>query len=130
MTNKIAGLLAPLGKAILSDKNQRICIGRYLTEPKSHVFFEPPERAKSRSNFGKLIRQNGAKLDLKTRLLYDKEHFYINGNDISVDKPDAKIFRHLADNRFLSAAEISNSDRPSLNASLHDLYLDGYLHAA
>jgi len=72
-------------------------LGEALTEPKPRVWFaigDPlPEGA-------------GARLDAKTRMMYDASHVFINGESYRAGGRDARLMRRLADARQLEAREV------------------------
>jgi 50S ribosomal protein L16 3-hydroxylase len=54
-------------------------LGRYLTDPKALVFFDPPERPLGRGAFARGAARRGVRLDLKTLMLHRGKLVYING---------------------------------------------------
>lgn len=99
-------------------------LGSYLSEPKPHIFFEPPEHPLSRKRFEKETQNSGTTLSLATQILCHHNTVFINGEACSVDKDSYESLRTLADNRQLGPMA-------SLSASTLDLlyqwYTDGYL---
>lgn len=95
-------------------------LGEVLSEPKATVWFEPGDA---------LIDGRGVRVDRRTRLLYDRQHLFVNGESFRAGGRDATLMRRLADRRVLTPAEL---------ASLSDgarMLLDewagaGWLHAA
>ncbi|PTT79476.1 cupin, partial [Pelomonas sp. HMWF004] len=73
-------------------------LGEALTEPKAKVWFEPGEP---------LPVGSGAALDLRSRMLYDAAHVFLNGESFRAGGRDAVLMRSLADRRSLSAAEVA-----------------------
>jgi 50S ribosomal protein L16 3-hydroxylase len=110
------------GKADIAD-----FLGSYLSEPKPHIFFSPPEKPCTRKQFRRSIAASGIALDLKSLLLCHDSHVYINGIKFTIDKRGFISLRTLADNRHLPA----NSDLPETMLDLlYEWYLDGYIHPA
>ncbi|HEV6965801.1 JmjC domain-containing protein [Roseateles sp.] len=72
-------------------------LGEALTEPKAQVWFEPGEV---------LPPGRGARLDRRSRMLYDTTHVFLNGESFRAGGRDAALMRGLADRRELSAAEV------------------------
>jgi 50S ribosomal protein L16 3-hydroxylase len=103
-------------------------LGRYLTEPKSHVFFDAPEKPMSAAKFRSAILSSGVELDLRTRFLYQRGAFHINGTELNVARQDAALLRRLADFRQLGASEILRGDSQTAIDTLMCAYRDGYLH--
>ncbi len=59
--------------------------GRYFSDPKAQVFFDPPSRP-SRTRFLAGALKDGLSVDPKTRLLYRGANFYINGERLEVGR--------------------------------------------
>jgi 50S ribosomal protein L16 3-hydroxylase len=74
-------------------------LGQWLSEPKPRVWFEPGRPARA---LGKCALE----LNRRTRMLYDADHVYINGESLAVGGRDAQCLRRLADARELSGAEV------------------------
>lgn len=99
-------------------------LGRYLTEPKPHVFFTRPHRALSAAAFARRAARGGVALDLKTQMLYAPETVFINGDSVPVRDALLRRLQRLADTRALRLT----ADEPSgLAQLLHGWYLAGYL---
>ena len=99
-------------------------LGCYLSEPKSHVFFDPPQKPLSLKSFTQTIQKNGIFLDLKTQMLCHADTVFINGEEHCVDQDSYIIFRTLADNRNLD--ETASLSTPVLSL-LYQWYSEGYL---
>ena len=106
-----------------NDSDVDRCLGEMLSEPRQSVVFAPPPRMNA-ARFAAAVDRRGVMLDMKTRMLFDRARFYINGESFSAAKADAKILRTLADTRELEAGV-----RLSCNALqlLHDWHAAGYL---
>ncbi len=76
-------------------------VGRYLSEPKSNVIFDPPLRPPSLRRFMTLAQQRGLILDRRSSLLYRKRIFYMNGEHAEVAPEHIATLRLLADKRAL-----------------------------
>jgi 50S ribosomal protein L16 3-hydroxylase len=70
-------------------------LGEHLSEPASAVWFQPQE-----SDCG---LEQGICLDRGTRMLYDAQHLFINGESFEASGRDAHLVRQLADKHFLDA---------------------------
>lgn len=105
-------------------------LGEYLSEPKSNVFFDPPHRPLSRAAFEKRVRARGLLLDLGTRMLYDRQTVFINGEQMaSLKQADAQPLRRLANKRFMEAADlVTLSNDSSIVSALFEWYLAGWIH--
>lgn len=96
-------------------------LGKYLTEPKAHVEFEPPEIPLSIRAF-RARAAKGLLLGGNTRLLYRNDQFYINGETVRLGV-DAKALRKLANRRSITAHAWSDDIMPSL----YSWYRCGYV---
>jgi 50S ribosomal protein L16 3-hydroxylase len=102
-------------------KNITEFLGVYLTQPKAHIFFDSPEDAMTKKQFIKHLRQYGIRLHAKTQMLYQKDSLFINGECISLNE---KIFKDLANNRYIEVLDTINSDISDL---FYQWYLEGYI---
>lgn len=98
-------------------------LGSTLTEPKPHVYFDPPENPLNRKRFGTLIGKLGVHLDSRTQMLFAGGIFYLNGEKIEVPTVLRKAIRELADQRRLPL--VSMTEAADI---LYEWYLDGFLH--
>ena len=78
-------------------------VGRHASEPKSHVFFDPPARPLTRARFVRDAGRRGLALDPRTRLLFSGTMFFVNGEAVAVAPGARKLLRTLADRRRLEA---------------------------
>lgn len=81
-------------------------LGEALTEPKPRVFFEPGEP---------LEPGQGVSLDRRSRMLYDADHVFINGESYRAGGKDFKLMKQLADSRVLSAREVAGLSEGALD---------------
>ncbi len=101
-------------------------VGRFLTEPKGHVQFEPAGENVDRVQFRKLCQLRGLRLDGKTRMAYRGESVFINGEWAQLPSRDSELLKALANQRFLPPCK-PGSEAISL---LHDWFDAGYLHVS
>jgi len=80
----------------------RRALGEYLSEPKRNVWFELGEADDVR---------HGVSAHARTRMLYDADHLYINGESYRAGGRDADLMRQLADTRTLDAAAVKQLSR-------------------
>lgn len=73
-------------------------LGEALTELKANVWFEPGDV---------LPPGQGARLDRRSRMLYDAAHVFLNGESFRAGGRDAALMRLMADRRELTAAEVA-----------------------
>ena len=100
-------------------------LGEYMTEPKPSVWFEEPAQAWD----AQALQDQGAgvRLDARTRMMYDGEHVFINGESYRAKGGDATLMRRLADQRALSGRELRKAGSAAL-ALLGDWHGAGWLH--
>jgi 50S ribosomal protein L16 3-hydroxylase len=92
-------------------------LGEALTEPKPRVWFDAGEPIEP---------GQGAQLDRRTRMMYDKAHVFINGESYRAAGRDAQLMRRLADARALDAAELARLSEDA-RALLDQWAEDGWL---
>jgi len=85
-----------LQDALRDPKAVARAVGEYLSEPKANVWFDG----------GEPEVQGAVRLDRKTRMLYDADHVFINGESFNAGGKDAQLMRTLADTRCLGAADV------------------------
>ncbi|GAB4400028.1 MAG: cupin domain-containing protein [Rhodoferax sp.] len=98
-------------------------LGEYLTEPKSNVWFDPPEESAGEPD---ALRDHGLVLDRRTRMLWDEHHIFINGESFKASGRDARILRSLADTRSVSAAELRGLSKGA-RTLVQDWWLAGWM---
>lgn len=86
-----------LQAALRDPQALRVALGEYLTEPKARIWFELREP---------LPDGQGVQLDARTRMMYDADHVYVNGESWRAAGRDARLMKDLADRRRLSAREV------------------------
>lgn len=120
MLNQIENILNHIqwGKTDIAE-----FLGKYLSEPKPYVIFEPPRRMDAAA-FRKKLGEKGVRLSLKSQMLFYKHRFFLNGEMHEFTGKSGEAMRQLADNRSLPAS--SALDGLPV-ARLHEWYLAGYL---
>jgi 50S ribosomal protein L16 3-hydroxylase len=96
-------------------------LGEHLTEPKAHVQFT------SSGDFDSINISTGVRLDAKTRMMYDEQHVFINGDSYRAAGRDAVLMRRLANQRQLSAAELAKASADARQL-LSDWCESGWVH--
>jgi 50S ribosomal protein L16 3-hydroxylase len=99
-------------------------LGCYMSEPKSHIFFDAPEHELSLAKFKQQLQKKGLALSLTSQMLCHDDWIFINGEAHQTSDSDYALLRSLADERVLSALPDSS---PELIALLYQWYLDGYI---
>lgn len=103
----------------------RAFIGQFLTEPRNDVVFAPPMPAFSLWRWIATVRQHGVHLDFKTRMLFDADTLYVNGES-SKPADGFAALKQLADRRQL-APDLRLGDEAA--TLLYRWYRAGYIHA-
>lgn len=99
-------------------------LGCYLSEPKPHVFFDPPQPPLSLQNFARRAGAQGVSLHARTRMLHLDGDLYINGERERMPPSAAARLRSLADQTWLAPAD----DYPiALIDRLYQWYRAGFL---
>ena len=91
-----------LQRALRSPIMLRRALGEYLTEPKSTVWFEGDAQAKDTGKGNASLQ-----LDRRTKMMFDAQHIFINGESFLAKGRDAALMRRLADNRALDARDVA-----------------------
>lgn len=99
-------------------------LGIYLTEPKPHIFFNQPPSPLAQTKFLQQVQRNGVQLDLKSRMLFIRNNFFINGDTHIVSVESRHALKRFADNQKLSPGETINKETSGL---LYQWYLYGYI---
>jgi 50S ribosomal protein L16 3-hydroxylase len=102
-------------------------LGHYLSEPKPHIFFDPPAKPMARARWSRALQTRGAALDLKTQMLCFDGTVFINGEAHAVGKVAYRELRALADERRLIAAPEMSAQAQAL---LYQWYTHGYIAPA
>ncbi|HET8871097.1 MAG TPA: cupin domain-containing protein [Aquabacterium sp.] len=113
--------LDAVAKALQDPVALKTALGEMLTEPKPRVWFDLGAEP--------LPTGVGVVLDAKTRMMYDDHCIYANGESWRAAGADARVLRLLADQRRLTAAQVSRvSD--DVRCLLEQWVDDGWLHPA
>lgn len=121
------GLIPPALQQFAADAVQRAlrepralaaALGEALTEPKPRVWFTPGEASPIDA---------GVRLDARTRMMYDAQHVFVNGESWRAGGRDAALMRRLADRRALAARELARAS-PAVRELLTQWAEDGWLH--
>jgi len=106
-------------KRLLRDKvGLCLALGEVLSEPKPLVCFSAPQQP---------WQPGAVALDKRTRMLYDAEHVYVNGEAWCASGKDARLLHELADRRALSAEQVCRASAPVLE-QLAEWQQAGWLH--
>jgi 50S ribosomal protein L16 3-hydroxylase len=120
MLDQVAAML----KVIRWDKNAvEDFLGRYLSEPKAHIFFDPPEHPMKPAAFANAVAQRGLRLDPRSQLLFRGHGFYMNGERAESTAETFELLRDLADRRSLAPSTLTKPLLPLL----HGWYVSGFV---
>ena len=104
---------------MLADRRSLACaLGEVMTEPKPRVWFDEPAIEWSVA---------GVRLDRRTRMMYDADHVFINGEGFRAAGADARLMRELADRRELAVQRVSRASEGARQL-LRDWFDAGWLH--
>jgi 50S ribosomal protein L16 3-hydroxylase len=107
-----------VGRAVRGRRAVDVALGESLTEPKAHVWFEPRQRP--------ALGRWGLRLDARSRMMYDDEHIYLNGDSFCASGRDRRLMRKLADQRSLSTADVSLLSAGAVD-TVHDWIESGWM---
>ena len=124
-----ARLVAHVARALRSvrwsARDVREFAGRFLSDPKAHVYFTAPRAPLSRAAFESRAARSGVALDRKARLLTSAGRFFLDGEALEVPRAARAHLRRLADGRRL----VGPIEAPrEFWDVVHAWYLVGYVH--
>lgn len=109
----------------LKDPLALACVlGEYMTEPKPSVWFD--EAADEWDADAAKAGRAAVRLDARTRMMYDADHVFINGESYRAKGADANLMRRLADGRGLAPQDLRKAGASAL-ALLGDWHDAGWL---
>jgi 50S ribosomal protein L16 3-hydroxylase len=95
-------------------------LGEYMTEPKPNVWFESLEEDVA-------VTACAVSLDRRSKMMFDNEHIFINGESFLAAGRDAVLMRTLANQRNLSAQETQKLSKQAQKL-LAAWAVSGWLH--
>ena len=123
-----AGLAAYAAKAVLESLKDPMALacalGEYMTEPKPGVWFDEPQQTWD----GDAVKagQGAVVLDARTRMMYDADHVFVNGESYRAKGADARLMHRLADQRRLDGPELRKAGTSAAEL-LGDWHESGWL---
>ena len=99
-------------------------LGQYLSEPKSHIFFDAPTPPLTQSRFTKHYDSHGIRLALQSQMLFQGHTLFLNGEAFIVSQASIECLANLADNRTLAPGEARDQETLAL---LYQWYASGYI---
>ena len=121
MVDQVAGMLSQIR---WTREDVTDFLGRHLTEPKPHIYFNPPEEPLERSQFETVLSNVGAALDPGTLLLTTGEFFYLNGERLHPPLAARATLIELSDTRRLKPGGCEDK---TVIDMLHQWHCDGVL---
>ena len=115
-----------LARVRFSARDVEGFVGRYFSEPKTDVFFDPPDPLAP----AKFLRRAkaGVALDPRATMLYRGDAGFIAGEAFTLPAGHRATFRRLADRRRLAATDMAGVlGDATASALLHDWWQDGWL---
>ncbi len=113
-----------LGRIRWTPSMVREFTGRYLTEPKAHVFFDPPARPLAPARFAAAARRRGIELDGRSRFAFSGAVFFMNGEAQALDTGARPAATRLADRRRIEAGSAAPD---SFWDAAYGWYLQGFV---
>ncbi|OQW70507.1 MAG: cupin [Proteobacteria bacterium ST_bin12] len=101
-------------------------LGKYLTEPKLDVYFEPAKKL-SMPKFIAQLQQKSIVLDLKSQMLFTHNGFYLNGEKLTIPDNLMSFIQDLANQRCLDISNQTTDVQNQLADVLYDSYLAGFI---
>jgi 50S ribosomal protein L16 3-hydroxylase len=100
---RLAAFAAAAARRLLRQRGAVArALGEVLSEPKAHVWFR---KSAARGRLGAVA------LDRQTRMLYDAQHVFINGEAVPARGRDGGLLRKLADQRALDARSVRGASK-------------------
>ena len=125
MPAKLAAYAAQAVLESLKDPMALACaLGEYMTDPKPGVWFDEPPQPWE----GDALKTGKAQvtLDARTRMMYDADHVFINGESYRAKGADALLMHRLADQRMLAGLELRKAGTSAVEL-LSDWHESGWL---
>ncbi len=95
-----------VARALRDSSQLSMALGEVLTEPKPNVWFDAPmDDAENELDSGDGLLE-AVVLDRRTRMMYDAQHIFINGESYRAGGKDARLMRRLSDERRLNAKDV------------------------
>jgi len=125
-----AELIAHAGRVMESIRWSAVEVrefaGRFLSEPKPHVFFSPPRKPLTRVRFAREAARDGMALDPRSRLVFSGTIFFLNGEEVEAPAKARAALQQLADERTLAGPVKAPKEFWDI---AHAWYLQGFAHA-
>jgi 50S ribosomal protein L16 3-hydroxylase len=118
MPSSLEGFAADALQRLLADRTSLACaLGEVMSEPKPRVCFDEPAGEWATT---------GVQLDRRTRMMYDPQHIFINGESFRAGGADARLMHELANRRQLDGARVRRAS-DGAQALLQEWFEAGWL---
>ena len=116
---------AALARAVRDPAVLARALGELLTEPKSNVWFA----AGGAGGAGRAadVFSDRIELDRRTKMMFDAQHIFINGESFSASGRDATLMKRLADDRLLIARDLARCS-PDARGLIRTWIEAGWMH--
>jgi 50S ribosomal protein L16 3-hydroxylase len=114
-----------VAKALKDPQIIHCLLGESLTEPKSNVWFDPPDSDMLHT----WTWPCNVRLDRRTKMLFDSKHIFINGESFKAAGQDAKWLRKLANEKCLPA-QIANQLSPNATELMQAWWEEGWWYSS
>ncbi|MEO8936798.1 MAG: cupin domain-containing protein [Burkholderiaceae bacterium] len=124
----LAAIADRIGRIRWTARDVEAFVGRHFSEPKPHVWFDPPE-SMTRTAFARRAARRGLALDLRTTLLHRGGRGYVAGEAFDLPAAARASIRRLADRRSIGAGATAVLMKdPAAVALLHAWWGHGWIH--
>jgi 50S ribosomal protein L16 3-hydroxylase len=107
-----------VARAAQDTRALQLLLGEYLTEPKAHVQFDAPATS--------LQKGQALRLHARSRMMFDEQHIFINGEALHASGADARLMRELANARQLGTRALAKAS-PAAQECLQQWFANGWL---
>ena len=101
-------------------------LGKHLTEPKLSVVFELNKKI-SKAEFCKHLAAKTLYLNLKSQMLFTGNHFYLNGEKMTVSAEIMDVMKIFADKKCLETDALGANIHELAGDTLYESFLAGYV---
>jgi len=123
MVNKVGEMLQ---KMTWDKQHVADFLGKYLSEPKADVVFDPNKKI-TKLEFIKQLSRRTIWLSLKSQLLFTDHRFYLNGEKLTVPATLYNEIKFLADHKHINTPTLETNIHELCGDVLYDAYLAGYV---
>ena len=124
MLEKVSEMLQ---KITWDKENVADFLGKYLTEPKPDVVFEPAHKI-SKADFINKLAKKSLRLNVKSQMLFYENNFYLNGEKLGVISALLTEMRSLADKKRLQTPALEANSHAGLGDVLYEAFLAGFIN--